>query len=60
MRDEFLKEAQEKIEIVHDIKTKKRTIEAVMTTNTFGRRVKKKHEICKTEWEEIISRGWIE
>ena len=58
--NDFLEQSKLKIVAIHDVLPLKRKVRARITTSHFGRLTTKPYEICKTEWNEIVLRGWIE
>lgn len=58
--NDFVEISKLKIVAVHSVLPLDRKVKAVITTSHFGRLTTKPYEICKTEWESIILRGWIE
>jgi len=58
--NDFLEQSKLKIVAIHDVLPLDRNIKAVITTSHFGRLTTKPYEICKTEWKDIILRGYIE
>ena len=58
--NDFVEQSKLKIVAIHDVLPLDRKVRAVITTNHFGRLTKKTYEICNTEWNDIVLRGWIE
>lgn len=56
----FVEQSKLKIVAIHDVLPLERKVRATITTSHFGRLTTKPYEICTTEWNEIILRGWIE
>ena len=57
---DFLEQSKLKIVAIHDVLPLDRKVRAIITTSHFGRLTKKTYEICNTEWNDIVLRGWIE
>ena len=58
--NDFLEKSKVKIVAIHSVLPLDRKVKAVITTSHFGRLTTKPYEIKKTEWNNLILRGYIE
>ena len=58
--NDFLEQSKLKIVAIHDVLPLDRKVRAIITTSHFGRLTKKTYEICNTEWNDTVLRGYIE